>query len=269
MVRNAHVWATTQIRIPDRHSVEKARCDCEQGQRSAYCERQPRSRAVVAFSVCFGAAGASSAQLLLHSTLDDAAAVSSPAVGTGSGSSVVTTPADDFVLGQVGGGIRIDAPNESARFAQTDGATVNLDPSVGTLAIRFRSHSFSDDGVRHPLVSTGAWPSPNSLHIEKSNAPNNNAFAITYFDALGSHQVDSVPAAEVNWTAGEWVELRVTWDFGVAAGVQRLHVYIDDREVSIASPTTGPVLMGPSEPARDDLRRGARRRHALRGWHSR
>ena len=51
------------------------------------------------------------------------------------------------------------------------------------------------------------------------------------------------------WNVGDWVRLRVTWNFTVAVGERNVHVYMNGSETPITEtpngpPTTGPLAMG-------------------------
>jgi glucose/arabinose dehydrogenase len=185
---------------------------------------------------------------LLHTSLDSLAAVQTPVRGTGSGSSVNTSPANDFVSAQVGNGIRIDAANEAVQFLQTSGGTQNVELDQGTVDFWYRPNSSHTDGIFHPLVSIGAWATPGSIHIMKQNAANENGLGVQFRDAAGNVFETDVPETAYNFTPGTLVHIRATWDFSVAPGVRNVHVYVNDVEAPMIYVTTGPLTM-PAESA--------------------
>jgi parallel beta-helix repeat protein len=148
---------------------------------------------------------------LLYTTLDNAASVSSPASGTGTGSSVQTTPANDFVTGKAGNGVRIDASGEYVRFAQTDGSVQNVELDQGTVDLWYQPSYAHTDGLRHSIVGIGTWGS-GGIFLEKNNASNNNNLTVYTFDSSGNFKPTNVPPSSYSWQAGDWVHLRLTWD---------------------------------------------------------
>ncbi len=179
---------------------------------------------------------------LLFSSLDDAAAVTSPARGTGAGSAVSTTPGNDFVPGQAGNGIRIDAAGEYVRFAQTDGVTANLEFDRGTVDFWYQPFSNHTDGLRRTLISLGqfgnATTGAHGIHIEKD--PQNQLHVYVIDAAVRLKDLYLAPTV-YSWAPGQWVNIRLTWDFTVAVGVPSVHLYLDGVEPSYA----GNTLLGP------------------------
>jgi arylsulfatase A-like enzyme/chitodextrinase len=185
---------------------------------------------------------------LLYTTLDGASAVATPANGTGSGSSVVTTPAGDFVAGKIGNGIQIDAAGEYVRFQQTNGTTRNVNLAAGTVDFWFRPAFANSDGVSHRIFGIGTSNQPGSIALYKRTSTFGNDLYVQVISASGGFQTSTVAATQYSWTAGQWVQLRVTWDGAVASGVPNAHLYIDGTERTYSSRSTGPFSM-PAESA--------------------
>src|SRR5205814_3230885 len=54
----------------------------------------------------------------------------------------------------------------------------------------------------------------------------------------------AIPAISYGWAAGQWVNIRITWDSTVATGVQNVHFYINGVEPTAYEVTaTGPFSM--------------------------
>jgi glucose/arabinose dehydrogenase len=184
--------------------------------------------------------------VLLSSSLDDLNAVTMPAVGTGVGSAVNTSPANDFVPGIAGNGLRIDAATEYARFVETDGVTQNVELDHGTVDFWYQPSYASNDGVRHTLLTIGQVSGPTvGIYLEKNNGVNSNEFTVRVSNATGRTYGTGVSSNFYGWSAGQWVRVRVTWDFNSTG--RAVHIYFDGAEVGQYSYDRIPSLltMGP------------------------
>src|SRR5207237_6389215 len=56
-------------------------------------------------------------------------------------------------------------------------------------------------------------------------------------------QFTAIPATSYGWVAGQWVNIRITWDSTVATGVQNVHFYINGVESAYELTATGPFPM--------------------------
>jgi len=176
------------------------------------------------------------AELLYYTTLDDAASVSSPAKGSGAGSMLQTTPANDFVAARVGGGLRTDVVNERLGIPQRNGSVRNIDLERGTIEFWYRPSYDHDDDLKYSIVGTGSWgvPPPNGpIHFGKHNLSNDNAIFVIFYRANGVRAELNVEANQYQWSSGQWILLRLTWDFTVPAGVPNIHLYMDGEELPL------------------------------------
>jgi hypothetical protein len=184
------------------------------------------------------------ANLLLYTTLDDVAAVLSPTQGSGVGAVITTAPANDFVPARVGNGLRADALGERIQLPQVAGSVQNVELDRGTIEFWYRPNYNHDDNLKYTLVGTGNWsgspPARGSLHLGKHNNSNNNAIFLIFYDANAVRYEHDVPVTAYGWRAGDWILVRLTWDFGLPAGQQNLHLYLNGREL----PLTGEVARG-------------------------
>ncbi|MEW5916736.1 MAG: LamG-like jellyroll fold domain-containing protein [Gemmatimonadota bacterium] len=186
--------------------------------------------------------------VLLHSTLDGPAAVMGPTLGSGVNASIVTSPANDFVPAKVGNGLRVDAIGERILIPQADNRAQNVELERGTIEFWYRPGYNHNDNHKYTIVGTGNWPpvqgaptGRGSIHLGKHNDSNNNDIFLIFFDANGVRWEHNVPVANYGWRAGDWLLVRLTWDFGVPAGVQNLHLYVNGNELRLA----GHVSRGP------------------------
>lgn len=161
------------------------------------------------------------AAILLNTSLGSTAEVSTPNVGTGTGSSVNGAT---FVAGQIGNGVLIDAPGEYIRYQQTDGSVQNVELDRGTIEFWYRPSYNHNDGQEHNIFMIGGWNVPGSVLLWKRA---NNVLNLAIFPSSGFKDLD---ISTYSWTANQWVKIRVTWDSTVAAGTQAAHVYINGVE---------------------------------------
>ena len=186
--------------------------------------------------------------LLFYSTLDSLASLTSPSTGTGSGASVVTTPANDFVTGQTGSGLQIDTASEYGRIQQTNGSTQNIELDKGTVDFWYKPNYAHTDGIRYALFTIGdmSIAGTSRILLTKGAASNANALQVLVWNGSGVNQGGNftVASTDYSFTPGVWVNMRLTWDFTVASGVRNTHLYINSQEPTTSGGTTGPVSMG-------------------------
>ncbi|MGQ0537560.1 MAG: LamG-like jellyroll fold domain-containing protein [Gemmatimonadaceae bacterium] len=184
------------------------------------------------------------ADLVLHTTLDSPLAVATPRVGSGSTAAISTSPANDFVSARLGAGLRADAVGERIEFRQIDGGVQNVELERGTMEFWYRPNYDHDDDRKYTIVGTGDWgPSTehSSIHLGKHNDSNQNGIFLIFFDANAVRWEHNVSVRDYGWRAGDWLLMRITWDFAVPAGVPNLHLYVNGRELRL----TGDVSRGP------------------------
>lgn len=186
-----------------------------------------------------------SSGLLFHSTLDDAASVTSPAVGTGAGASLLTSPANDFTAGRVGNAIRLDSISEYVRFKQTDGNTKNVELDRGTLDFWFQPTYNHTDGQKYRIFGMGNWGAPGGWGMGKHNTSNGNALYIHKFGPSGNMEaINTVSSSNYSWNANDWINVRVTWDWKAAPGVQNVRMYFNGVEIQVDGDNGAPATTG-------------------------
>lgn len=180
---------------------------------------------------------------ILYTTLDDQTSVNSPVNGTGSGSAIATNPVNDFIPGYLGNGIQINSAGEYIRFAETDGITNNVELDKGTVDFWYKPNYNSNDGISHRIFSIGAADQSGSITLYKRTSTYNNDLYIYVKSSTAAGRETKVQPTSFSWTAGQWVNIRITWDSTVATGVQNVRVYLDGSELTYRSASTGPFLM--------------------------
>lgn len=180
-----------------------------------------------------------------YASMDDVTSISAL------GGTVVTTPANDFVTGRTGMGLRADDIGERALIPQVAGGTRNIENERGTLEFWYQPNYDATANAKYTIAGTGTWKANNqtagSIHLGHHNDSNNRALFLILFDANGVRWEHDAPLSNYGWSAGEWKLIRITWDMNVAAGERNLHLYIDGQEIGLV----GEVSRGP-QPAADE-----------------
>lgn len=185
--------------------------------------------------------------LLFYSTLDDPAALTAPLAGIGTGASAFTVPINDFVPARAGNGVRLHTPGaaEYVRFVQKLGTVQNVELNRGTIDFWYQPSYPHTDGKVHRILLIGALNGAGSILLSKRATANANDLCVELRTNSNAVKRTTVPAAQYLWSAGSWVHLRVTWDGGVATGVQSVRLYVDDTERVYGSKALGPFPMPP------------------------
>lgn len=183
---------------------------------------------------------------MLYTTLDNAAAVMSPQTGSGAGAAIITSPANDFVSARVASGLQADAVGEHILYRQTNGQTQNVELQHGTIEFWYRPGYNHNDNKKYTILGTGNWlatggSDKGAIHLGKHNNSNGNAIFVIFNDANGVRFEHDVAVTDYSWNAGDWLLIRLTWDFTVAPGAQNIHLYINGAELRLG----GQVARGP------------------------
>jgi hypothetical protein len=172
-----------------------------------------------------GAAETETDGILLQSSLDDAAAIESPAIGAGG---TTTLAAADFVAGQTGAAVDLTRPGQLVRFPTRAGDARNVDWNRGQVEFWYRPEADAapfGDGPQQVLFAVG----------NVDNVP--HLMLVHFWDGLrlivtpsweASFSVGTAPAAPL-WRAGEWIKVRAAWDSGNAT--DSLQIYLNDVRV--------------------------------------
>jgi hypothetical protein len=65
-------------------------------------------------------------------------------------------------------------------------------------------------------------------------------------------------SANYSWRAGDWLRVKITWDFNVPAGEQNVHLYLNGAELPLTHQVSrGPQLV-PAERASEMIYIGSR-----------
>jgi hypothetical protein len=178
---------------------------------------------------------------VLQTSLDGPSDVISPTFGTGLRAIVATNPANDFVSARIARGLRANAVGERALYPQSDAGAANVELEHGTMDFWYQPNYDHNDNLKYTIAGTGTWTSPGALHFGKHNNSNQNAIFLIFYNGNGVRFEHNVAVSDYSWKAGEWLQIRITWDFNVAAGQQNLHLYLNGREL----PLSGQVSRGP------------------------
>ena len=176
--------------------------------------------------------------LLWHSTLQNAAAVTSPDVGpAGTVMGAVT-----FVKGRYGDGAQVSAIDEIVSFPTTE-----FDKVKGAFEFWFRPDFDSTDGTAHTIA--GFLFDINNQWLLRKEADNSLSFRIVA-NAAGS--ILSVSPANYGWQTGDWLHLRIEWDESAPLATQQ-RLYINEVEPTHTDPTLDYIAANLVVPAFFDI----------------
>lgn len=185
-----------------------------------------------------------SAATLLHTTLDDAASITSPATGS---AGTTTLGAADFVTGMQGFAARFNREGndcgipdyQTVHFPAETGGNRNIELDSGTLSLWYQPgyDSAAGDDTVHALVVVGDYYNPPNMAIRESDRL---SFTITLPD--WSTRWVNAPYHAALWQAGEWVQITAAWDAAQPSGSLRL--YVNGVEVTGDTSSAGGWSLG-------------------------
>ncbi len=139
-----------------------------------------------------------SRDILWHSTLEDAAAVTGPDIGTAG----TVNGATAFVAARYGGGAQFAAVADNVSFPGVG----NLAVAAGTVEFWYQPTYNHDDGVAH-RIWTYELDASNEMRLSK------RAGTQLEFEILDNSvsTLVRVTSANYSWRANDWVHVRLTW----------------------------------------------------------
>jgi outer membrane protein assembly factor BamB len=181
------------------------------------------------------------AELLWHSTLESAAAVANPDVGSPGAVNGGTT----FANGRYGNGALLSAAASNVSFP----AAGNLRVDRGSVELWYLPSYYYVDGIEH-RIWTYFVDAANQFRLTKAAAGNNLEFEIL---RAGVSTKVSVTVANYGWLDHEWVHLRAAWDSSAPLADQ-VRIFVNRVEPPHTNPTnaynsagmpvSGTVLIG-------------------------
>lgn len=145
----------------------------------------------------------------LYSTLDNAVAVTEPAIGE---LGFVGNAEGDYHGARCGLAINIDQTGDYIKYHYQDNDVRHFDPLVGSMDFWYMPSYSHTDGLNHHLFGTANWATVGGMRMRKAAAENLNAFQVILRGAALDQVVQiSVPAAQYELTAGEWTRITLIW----------------------------------------------------------
>lgn len=178
---------------------------------------------------------------VIYTTLDDAASVLSPAVGDGTGASLI--PNDGFVAGLCGQALRIDDTGELVSYAQVVGNSPQFDYDLGAIDFWYQPGFDHTDGLNHHLFGTEDF-STGGIRIRKAAANNGNNFQVIFFNGAGGLFETQVAPSDYRLSPGQWVRITVSWNTQRSGNAVR--IFFDAQEATYATTAKGPFSMPPA-----------------------
>jgi Peptidase family C25 len=157
-----------------------------------------------------------------HSTLQSAAAVTSPDIGAAG----VVAGAPTFAAARYGSGVTIANSGQYVAFATAGG----LIKPRGTVEFWFQPAFDSGDGVLHDIC--GFVTDVNNLFVLEKRADNALYFQIM---ASGTSSELMVSSANFSWRTNDWVHIRLQWDESNPQATQ-LRLFLNGTEPTHTDP---------------------------------
>lgn len=168
------------------------------------------------------------AQAIWYSTLNDANAITTPAIGKGASSSSVT-----YESAINGNGARIDANSE--HITVTGLPDTQFIKSKGAVEFYYKPDAEETTNSNLALFNVGSNTS-NYLRLTKLNNAGSNKLQAEYKIGGSSKTLDVAAANYQNtWVAGQWLLIRLEWDEAKSAS-EDLKLFINRVQVT---PTIG------------------------------
>ena len=152
--------------------------------------------------------------LLWHSTLQDAAAVTAPDVGTGG--QVIGSVS--FPTARYGAGAGVPGIGSYVTARVTDASSLltgNFDKAKGAVEFWYKPDWASNDFVAHEIA--GVFSAASNYFMLQKTVANNLEFRIFASSTTSNCSV----AAGTLWVANQWVHLRIEWDDTAALASQQ------------------------------------------------
>jgi len=162
------------------------------------------------------------AGVLLHSTLDDAVAITSPVAGIGG---TTTLAPADFVPAQVGDGAQFVGPGRVVTFPAIVGATQNVELDRGEIEFwYYPNYDAAADDVTHALVVIG-----DLYNVPRLTVVESDQFSLSVVTSDWTEHTASTNWRAPVWTVGQWVHVRAVWD--TTRPTDSLQLYVNDTRV--------------------------------------
>lgn len=168
--------------------------------------------------------------LLWHSTLQNAAAVTAPDVGSAATVNGTTT----FVTARYGSGALFDALNEYVTFT----SAADMDVAKGAVDLWYRPNYAYADGIDHRLWT---YREDATHHFRLIKTAANTLRFVAINGAVTSETI--VLPANYSWRANDWVHFRVTWDSSAPLADQ-LRIFFNGTEPAHTDPVSAYSSVG-------------------------
>lgn len=162
----------------------------------------------------------------LYSTLDDAEAITEPAIGE---LGFVSNAEEDYHGGQCGTGINIDQPGDYVKYHYQDNGVVHYSTLVGAMDFWYLPSYSHTDGLNHHLFSSANWATAGGFRIRKAAANNENAFQVIVASTSLEPMEISVPADAYELVPNQWARITLVWYLATELEQRYVRLYLDGK----------------------------------------
>lgn len=144
----------------------------------------------------------------LYSTLDNAAAITDPAIGV---LGFVGNAEGDYHGDHCGTAINIDQSYDYVKYHYQDEGTRHFNPMVGAMDFWYRPSYAHTDGLNHHLFGTANWQTAGGFRLRKAASDLENAFQVMIASSTFQVLEIKVPADKYALSPGVWTRISLVW----------------------------------------------------------
>jgi len=180
--------------------------------------------------------------VLFHTTLENFAAVTTPDVGDGTGAAQNTMT---YVAGRYGSGALFNANSDRIEWRPVGGAVQNVELDRGRIEFWCQPNYNSTDATLHYFfdLDNDGVAGGVRIYLRKETT---NDLTVGVQDVTGTNRGISIPAANYQWTAGDWVHLAMDWDS--TDPTDNVNVYMNGVELVPTATNNVTFTMEPENP---------------------
>ena len=167
----------------------------------------------------------------LYSTLDNALAITDPAIGV---LGFVGNAEGDYHGDHCGTGINIDQAYDYVKYHYQDEGTRHFNPMVGAMDFWYRPSYAHTDGVNHHLFGTANWGTAGGFRMRKAASDAQNAFQVMIASSTFQVLEINVPANEYAFSPGVWTRISLVWYLSPDFQERYVRLFFNGTEVGEA-----------------------------------
>lgn len=164
----------------------------------------------------------------LYSTLDNALAITEPAIGV---LGFVGNADGDYHGDHCGTGINIDQSNDYVKYHYQDDGVRHFNPMVGAMDFWYRPGYAHTDGLNHHLFGTANWQTAGGFRLRKAASNVENVFQLMVASSTFQVLEINVPATAYAFSPGVWTRVSLVWYLSPDFEDRYVRLFLDGTQV--------------------------------------